>query len=386
MNYYTSIIVLCLAALTVMCVIIYENDRIKKADKKFFYLTYLLIALSAAAEWTGLKLDGVESLPKWLLITAKCADYILTPVAGVALIGQMHARNRWSKALTVLLAGNALFQIVSCFGGWVVHIDEHNRYSHGPLYWVYMAIYLTVIAVIIIEFTVYGKSFQKQNRASLYAIMALVLGGIAAQELLGSEYRTAYIALTIGAILLYVHYSEFSQMKSDDRLQKQETLIIMDALTGLLNRYSYAKALEDYKSDGDLPEDLCAFSIDINGLKRVNDTFGHSVGDELICGAAQCIKRVFDKTGRCFRTGGDEFIVFAELDKNQADEALARLAAKTKAWEGSEIKELYLAAGYALAKDHPGISAEKLVIEADLAMYSEKNEFYRDSGLERRRH
>jgi len=384
MDYYTSIIFLSLVALAAMCIIISESDSLKKAEKKVFYLTYLLIALSALAEWTGLKLDGLESLPKWPLMIAKCADYILTPMAGGAMIAQMNLRNRWGKALTIILSANAVFQIVSCFGGWVARIDDHNRYSHGPLYWVYAAIYLVVIAIVIVEFAIYGKAFHNHNRVSLYAIMGVVIVGIAVQELLGSEYRTSYIALTIAAILLYIHYSEFSQMASADTIQKQETLIITDTLTGLMNRYSYGKALEKFDKDGHLPENLCAFSIDINGLKTANDTHGHFMGDELICGAAECIRRVFEKTGKCFRTGGDEFIVFAELDKEQAEEALKCLTAEAKNWSAANSKDLQLAAGYAMAKDYPDVSAEKLVIEADHAMYSEKNNYYSSHKAERR--
>ena len=384
MNYYTSIIFLSLMALLVLCILVHENGRIKKETKRLFYLTYLLIAVSALAEWTGLQLNGIESLPKWPLQVAKCADYILTPMAGGALIQQMNLRNRWGKVLSVILAGNALFQVISCFGGWMVRIDDSNHYSHGPLYGVYIAVYLSVIMVILIDFALYGKKFQKQNRTSLFAIMILIFTGIAAQELLGSEYRTSYIALTIGAAFLFIHYSEFSQMVSDDRLREQEIQISTDALTGMLNRYAYAKALDSYDAAEVLPEDLAAFSIDINGLKTANDTFGHAVGDELICGAAACIRQVFGQVGHCYRTGGDEFIVFANLKKEQADEALARLVEQSHYWVGTGIKKLHLAAGYALAKDYPGISAEKLVIEADRAMYTEKSVFYRESGNDRR--
>lgn len=386
MNYYTSVFFLSLATLAVMCVIVSGNDRIKKTNKKYFYITYLLIALSALAEWTGLNLDGVESLPKWPLMIVKCADYCLTPMAGGALIGQMNIRNRWSKVLTIILLTNIVFQIVSCFCGWMIRIDEHNHYTHGPLYWVYMVVYLSVIALIIIEFIIYGKSFRKQNRISLYAIMALVIAGIAVQEIFGTEYRISYISLAIGVILLFIYYSEFYQIASDEKLQEQEILISTDSLTGLLNRYAYAKALESYNEKDLLPADFCAFSIDINGLKRANDTFGHVVGDELICGASSCIKRVFGKKGKCFRTGGDEFIVLANLKREKAIEALSLLKEESSAWSGEGIDELSLAAGYALAEDHPGITVENLVIEADRAMYSEKNEFYLNSGINRRKY
>ena len=386
MNYYTSIILLSLMALLVLGVLVHENGRIRKENKRLFYLTYLLIALSALSEWTGLKLDGVENLPKWPLMAAKCADYTLTPMAGGAIIAQMNIRNRWSKALAWLLAANTVFQIIACFGGWTVSIDGHNHYTHGPLYNVYVAVYLSVIAILIVEFILYGKSFQRQNRASLYAVMILVIAGIAAQELLGSEYRTSYMAMTIGAALLFIHYSEFSQMASDDRLREQEKRISTDALTGLLNRYAYAKTLEDYDDEETLPDDLAIFSIDINGLKEANDMLGHAVGDELICGAAECINKVFAENGKCFRTGGDEFIVFAFLNRTQSEKALAKLAYESKRWTGAVIKEIKLAAGFALAADFPGFSAEKLVVEADRAMYVEKSKYYRESGYDRRGH
>lgn len=377
---------LSLAALFVLCILVSESDRVKREDKRLFYLTYLLIAVSALAEWTGLQLNGVAGLPKWPLLLAKCADYILTPMAGGVLVGQMKLRNRGSKALTAILAANTVFQIVCCFGGWMVRIDENNRYSHGPLYIVYILIYLSVLAIVIVEFVLYGKAFRKQNRVSLYAVIFLVIAGIAVQELLGSEFRTSYIALTIGAILLYIHYSEFYQMASDDKLREQEILLSTDTLTGMLNRYAYALALENYDDTERLPEDLCAFSIDINGLKSANDTLGHAVGDELIRGAAACIQHVFRKTGACFRTGGDEFIVFANLDKAQADAALAQLKTEAAGWRGDGIDALSLAAGYARASDHPGLSPEKLVVEADHAMYAEKNEFYSDPAKNRRTH
>ena len=74
MNYYTSIILLSMMALLVLCILVQENGRIPKNNKRLLYLTYLLIALSALAEWTGLRLDGLASLPKWPLLLAKCAD------------------------------------------------------------------------------------------------------------------------------------------------------------------------------------------------------------------------------------------------------------------------------------------------------------------------
>ena len=139
-----------------------------------------------------------------------------------------------------------------------------------------------------------------------------------------------------------------------------------------------------YHEGEKLPDDFAAFSIDINGLKIANDTLGHAAGDELICGAAECIDKVFSPIGNCFRTGGDEFIVLAHSDRKHADELLSQLSKATSSWSGSMIKKLSVSAGYALASDYGDISLEKLIIHADEVMYDEKNRYYRKAENDRR--
>lgn len=201
LSYYSFITLLSIAGLLVLCILVNENGRIKKKSKRDFYLTYLFIALAAAAEWVGVQLNGNADIPQWLLLLVKCVDYILTPMAGVALIRQMGLRNVWYTALNMVIAANSVFQITAAFFGWMVTVDGQNHYSHGPLYFVYVIMYLLVIAIVIIEFIIYGMGFTQQNRYSLYAIMGLVVGGIGLQELLSGEVRTAYIGMTLGATI-----------------------------------------------------------------------------------------------------------------------------------------------------------------------------------------
>ena len=380
LSYYTCITLLSLAGLSVLCVLVLENGRINKAGKKNFYLTYILIALAALAEWTGVQLNGMDELPHLLLRAVKCADYILTPMSGVALIRQMGLHNRWNTALNIAIAGNAVFQLIACFTGWMVVIDSENRYSHGPLYFVYMIFYLFVIAVVLIEFWIYGKGFARHNRYSLYAIMGMVVFGIALQEFIGVGSRTAYITLTMGAAMMFIHYIEYAQLDFEGRLNEKEKLLLSDTLTGLLSRYAYSQTLTEYDEQGALPQELAVFSIDINGVKTANDTLGHAAGDELIRGAADCIRRVFGANGLCFRTGGDEFIVLTNADLKTAEELLRKLERETKAWDGKAIHSLTVSAGFALACEHKDATAEKLIGFADRVMYTDKNRYYSDSS------
>ncbi len=384
MLYYTCITILCWLTLGAMGVLVYKNSRIAADNKRVLYLTYVLIAAAALAEWCGLQMAGRTEFPRWLLKAVKCADYILTPMAGGALIMQMKLRNSWQKIMIGILAANVVAQLIAVFTDWMISIDAMNHYTHGPMFPLYICMCFAVYLLIILQFSVYGRSFKEQNQGSLYAVMLIVMAGIGMQELL-PEIRTAYLGMTIGAALMFIHYNEFSQMLIDTHIAQQQKQLQTDDLTGLMNRYSYSLALNGYAEASSLPEDFAAYTVDINDLKQTNDTLGHEAGDELIRGAAECIRKAFGGEAGIYRTGGDEFVILNRAADTEGMEAdLDRLKAETNAWTGSAGQKLSLAAGGALAKDHPGLNAEELARISDLAMYESKAEYYKLSGHERR--
>lgn len=383
-DYYSSIILISWMTLGVLIILVWENNRIKKPDKKIFYISYLLIAISALAELVGLKINGNVNVPAWVIVLVKAMDYIHTPLAGGAIVAQLQIRNKFSKVLQGILGLNIVFQIVSIFTGWMVTVDANHYYSHGPLYVFYMVEYFTILVIVIIQFILYGLKFSKHNRLSLYGVLVLVIAGIGIQELFGKEFRTAYITLSVGATLLFIHYSEYSQLRSDKKIQEQSVLITTDSLTGARSRYAYSQKLNEYDAMPKLPDDLTVFLIDIDGLKRTNDTLGHDAGDELIRGSAECIEKTFKDYGCVYRIGGDEFVVFAQMDRAQAETLIPKLNERAAAWKGKEVKTISLSSGFAIASDFPGLSCEQLANEADEEMYKAKSEYYRVTGFKRR--
>lgn len=369
--------------LLILSVLIHENARISDKEKNRFYLTYLLIAFSQLAEWTGIHLNGQADSMMTALKIAKCADYICTPMVGGALMAQMRIQNKWSRAIYAILAFNTVFQIISVFNGWVFYITADNCYEVGTFYPLYLAISLVIVIIVTFQFIIFGRNYRRQNQLSLYLILVLVLLSIAMQEILPGASRTLYIGITIAMALLFIHITEYSQMAADEYLTEQLVKINTDALTGLFSRHAYSQALKNYNAMGVLPEDFVVFSIDVNELKRTNDNLGHEAGDELIIGAADCIRRVVGDHGNCFRTGGDEFIVLAHADREEATGVIRRLQEETESWSGHRVKELHLAVGCALAADHPQLIAEKLVNKADTAMYVAKAAYYRSAGKRR---
>ncbi len=227
MNYYNYIIIITWFTLGGLCVLVAENDRIAIKGKKSFYLTYAIIAFAALAEWLGLKFNGNTAIPVWLLRTVKCADYILTPIAGGALVAQLYGRGVFRKVMQIALLINLVFQLVCVFTDWMIIVDENNVYSHGALYGAYIGLYALVIAIVVIELFIYGNKFRKQNRASLIYIVLFVVAGIMVQELSNGEFRTSYISLAIGVALLFIHNVEFYQLETDDMLHKQRIKVML---------------------------------------------------------------------------------------------------------------------------------------------------------------
>ena len=191
--------------------------------------------------------------------------------------------------------------------------------------------------------------------------------------------------MTISAVLLFVHFIEFKQISMDDQIQQQQSKIDTDFLTGVYSRAAYSDALKFYE-ENQIPKNLAVFLIDINGLKKVNDSFGHEAGDELICGASECIKDTYGHDGRIYRIGGDEFVVFKKMDKNDALLSIGDLHSRTSEWRGKYYDNLSVSAGCALAIEYPNLTVEELMKIADREMYRAKTEYYIKNGLDRRRY
>ena len=379
MTYYTSLILITLLSLAVLSVLVSENGRLSRNDKRIMYLTYIVVALAALSEWLGVKFNGDPNVPVWLIRLVKYFDYLLTPVSGGIIVFQFHRIRFFKKTILSILFLNFLFQTVSLFTGWMLTVNENHEYSHGPLYPVYMIIYILIVINTILSFSMHGRKFRKQNRLSLYAVLVLVSTGILLQEIL--DVRTAYFAMAMGFCLLFIHNTEFSQLAADDTIHDQMIQISVDPLTGALSRHAYEKVIHETET---LPPDFVVFSIDINGLKHINDSLGHAAGDELICGASDCITSVFNSVGTCYRTGGDEFIVFAETKSKLIPVLMENLKTAAAGWKGKVVPSLSVSAGFAAAKDHPGVSLEKLISIADSEMYEEKEKFYQSAGIRRR--
>lgn len=157
---------------------------------------------------------------------------------------------------------------------------------------------------------------------------------------------------------------------------------LTDRLTQTGNRYAYERALDRIPTGEDTTYTI--FVMDVNGLKQVNDTYGHAAGDAFIRGAAQAIGATLGKDGAFFRTGGDEFASIWIDSVTDPEEAVLELHEKLSEWKDSYGNVLSMAVGYASYKDHKGCSIKEIVRLADEAMYANKRAYYMKNGRDRR--
>lgn len=158
-----------------------------------------------------------------------------------------------------------------------------------------------------------------------------------------------------------------------------------DSLTGCYNRLYYSEHLEKQKEKGNFSLVL----IDINGLKRVNDSLGHEAGDELICGVTDCYYKVFGRksaiSSLC-RIGGDEFVILLSCTGSEALGYVESLKHEASVWKGKNVSELTFSIGCASSESFPELSGAGLYKKADELMYADKVAFYEKNGLEKRKY
>lgn len=383
---YNAIIALVVMSCITLVFLVYENNRFSAVIKDTFSKCCIFLAVAALSEWSALALNGAPAWTIWIHKFFKACDYVFSPFFAFYLVKHLcngHKNKHLIKVTHVIEAVNTCFVVLSIFTGWAFYIDEGNFYHHGPLYWFYVVCYFGVYLMTLMSFVIYTRNFKRKNLFSLFLIFLIIMIAIIIQEFVDPNCRITYLAITLAMILMYIHYSEFYQLKNDDIMVQQEHLIRTDPLTLMLNRYAYNEIIAKY-SNKSLPPNMVIFSIDINALKYFNDNYGHVAGDELIVASSQIIQEVLSYYGSCYKTGGDEFVCILEMDKDTIAEVKAEITRRSQEWKGEYPSVLSLAVGYARACEHPECNLEKLIIFSDKMMYNKKALFHSENPEYRR--
>lgn len=195
----------------------------------------------------------------------------------------------------------------------------------------------------------------------------------ASQYLLASG-GASLVVLMVGSALFYRDMRR-AEIARDRGKEQIEHLAHHDTLTGLPNRTQFAIELERALARVGRGEKVALLYLDLDHFKRVNDTLGHSRGDELLRQAADRLRHCVRDTDVIARLGGDEFAVLQTLLHRPSDAAAlaARMneALKPPFLLGNHQAAVAVSIGIAIAPDDAA-DQEQLVRNADLALYAAK--------------
>ncbi len=155
-----------------------------------------------------------------------------------------------------------------------------------------------------------------------------------------------------------------------------ETLSLVDELTELYNRRGFmAFSKQHLTSIQRTNKNLMVVYADLDGLKQINDSFGHKEGDRALIKTAEILKATFRSSDVIGRLGGDEFTVLAAVESEDGVEsAIARLEYEIRSHNelNTAPYELSISVGFAFLAADQKRSVEDLMAQADQAMYENK--------------
>ena len=327
----------------------------KKTIRHLYYLIAAIFVLSVTVFVEFYLADKGEHTGVRAVLMA--ARYSATPMIIAYVIYILAKGFRWIVLIPALVLTAVDF--ISIPTGIVFHFAADGTFGRGPLG------FLPFIVVGVYSVFMIYILIKRSNRQMMEIVPISFLGlAFASGLVLPFVYQGDYsrIFCTTIAIALYVYY-EFLILVQTRR----------DPLTGLLNRQAY------YSNTGNNPESITAFiSIDMNGLKAINDNSGHAAGDEALRTLADCFMSVIKGRQRCYRIGGDEFVIVCHQTTREETVAIAEKIRQ----KVSETK-YSCAVGYSHIADGAR-DLDDLLRQSDSMMYAEKSRYYTDSGKDRR--
>lgn len=170
------------------------------------------------------------------------------------------------------------------------------------------------------------------------------------------------------------HINNYIRMQA--MIKHLDEMWVFDPLTHIYNRAGFFKNAEEiFETAKQSKEDMFFLFLDIDGLKDVNDTYGHEEGDRMICDMADVLRKTRKKDQIIMRYGGDEFVLFGTMEKGEETEKVIpdiRNYMKEINDLGDRVYKLDASVGYHPVGFDTDKSLDELICLADQEMYVEK--------------
>ena len=346
-----------------------RNRRV--ADRLFTHIIHLAI-LGTILETSTFLMDGEGGeFLRVFNFFCNSLEYACTASAGVLWVFYVDLNlyrdvKRLNRAhLPILISWALMFALLlgNIFGGFLFTIDADNVYHRQPIGYIF---YVHLISCYIVSIVLYLRFRTNHGKAQFFPIWMfmtpLFLSIFIQMPFYGIS--VTFLGCSIGLVGLYMNI--------------QSKISLVDGLTGLYNRAYIEHAMIDARLSKRFI--FAGIMLDIDNFKQINDTYGHSVGDDALTAAARMLVKATDRNSVAFRYAGDEFIVLVRMTAGNAEElrgrtlaVMDRITAETEKFNnGREVPyRIVFSMGYSMFDtDH---SDDEFFHNMDLEMYKDKH-------------
>ena len=346
---WVLILVLFAFAISLKMTVFLEKKTIRR-----MLVMILAVFLLSIAVFTEFRLADSGTY-RGVRLTLMAIRYSSTPFLLAMVIFTLVKRFRWFIFIPAIVM--TAVDIVSIFNGVVFSVDASNELVRGPLgYFPYVMAGFYCVFLIYILYARSNKTAAEMIPIAFFCFT--FLSDLILPFVIGRDFARFFCATVSIALFVYYVFSILQLTKKD-------------ALTGALNRQAY------YADVADEPEEITALvSLDMNGLKIINDTEGHAAGDEALTVLAVCFTRALGRKQSLYRVGGDEFVIVcrrvSHLEVSQLVERIEKNVAETK-------YSCSIGYSYSIDGSKP---IDTLLKESDNMMYEEKARYHKALDLE----
>lgn len=302
------------------------------------------------------------------MISEICMLLVVVPI--MQFLGRAY-ENSSSKKIIDSLTFLGIINFAICYLLNLVNIfDYHESLPLTHFTYIICIIYILYLCI---------KSLINKNKKEIIHNIGLLLicfgclFDIIIFHFFAKVETTFFIRLGVLAFLCLEGY-QFAQDILEIHRNQQRTALLQklayeDGLTRLLNRTSF---MNDFDKLKNASQGLIAI-FDVNGLKKVNDKYGHAEGDNLILTVSSALNENLSSIGKCYRIGGDEFVFISEdIIETQFKKATKKITSYLNRYNKNSDKKytVSVATGYSIINDK--IKIDQAYKIADDNMYKNK--------------
>ncbi|MCR4822546.1 MAG: GGDEF domain-containing protein [Treponema sp.] len=239
------------------------------------------------------------------------------------------------------------------------------------------------IYLLVCVYTLYSLSHEEWLKTSRlkYLFLLSMLASISifaftAFTLLNNKFFSSLMSFGLGltffSMILIAYQKELKVFESINQAETYKKLAFLDLATGVRNKSAWFTLMDSFSEENSDKNELCLILFDMNNLKKLNDNYGHIVGDQVIKSFSDTLLKVFSNDGEIYRIGGDEFVCLCPvITRERIQSLLYKFDEEILNQKENEYK-FSAAYGFEYFKPKKPSDFQKALERADEKMYESK--------------